>query len=87
MANRAGHEARRRAVIRIGEIDLGRMSDVTAIEAIAASALIGVERGHQRFETAHLDGAGDLELLADQPRQIDVEALRIAVRPGELNGG
>ena len=46
--------------------------------------LVRVERAHHGLEAAHLNGAGELELLADQPRQIDVEALRVAVRPGEI---
>ena len=45
-------------------------------------AAVVVERVQQRVEAAHLDGAGDLHLLADQPREIDIEAGRIAVGTG-----
>ena len=82
LASLARHEARRRAVIGIAEIDalahLRRLGD----RGDHRVALVLVERVDQRIEAAHLDGAGDLDLLADQPRQIDVEAGRRAVGAG-----
>ena len=79
-----GHETRRRAVIRIGEIDLGAHFRRRRDRGDCRIALVAVERRNERLEAAHLDGAGDLELLAHHARQIDVEALRVAVRAGEI---
>ena len=58
------------------------MSGVSAIEAITASPLLLFKRADQRIEAPHLHGAGDLDLLADQPRQIDIEAGGRAIRAG-----
>ena len=78
------HEAGRRAIIGIGEIDLGahlRRHRQRSDDGIAA---VGGERIDQRLEAAHLDGAGDLDLVAQRARQIDIEAGRIAVGAGEV---
>ena len=45
-----------------------------------------VERGDERVPTAALNGAGKLQLLANGPRQIDVEAGDRAVRQREIEG-
>ena len=81
------HETRRRAVIGIGEIDPGaqlRRYRHRRDNGVAAVTGDGVD---QRFEPAHLDGAGDLDLVAKRARQIDVEASGIAVGPGKVERG
>ena len=77
----AGHEARRRAIIRVAEISkfAGLRRDGNRGHHRIA-AVVG-ERRQQRVEPPHLHCAGDFQLLADHPRQIDVEAGRIAVGP------
>ena len=47
-------------------------------------AAVAGDRIEQRLEPPHLDGAGDLDLVAQQPRQIDIEAGGIAVGAGEV---
>ena len=49
-----------------------------------ASPRLVVMRVDQGLEAAHLDGAGDLDLVAQRARQIDIEAGRIAVGAGEV---
>ena len=78
------HEPRRRPVIGIGEIDAGaqlRRHRQRGDDGIAAVARDRIEQG---LEPPHLDGAGDLDLLAKLPRQIDIEAGGIAVGAGEV---
>ena len=78
------HEPRRRPVIRIAEIDAGaqlRRHRQRGDDGVAPVAGDGIE---QRLETPHLDRAGDLDLVADHPRQIDIEACRVAVGAGEI---
>ncbi len=78
------NEARRRAVVGIGEIHAlanGRRRRHRRDRRIAA---VRRQRIQQRLETAHLDRAGHLDLGAQQPRKIDVEAGGIAVRSGEI---
>ena len=76
------HEARRGAVIGIGEIGAAARVRRDRDRGHHRVAAVFVERRHQRVEPAHLHRAGDLQLLADHPREIDVEAGRIAVRAG-----
>ena len=77
----ARHEARRQPVIRIAEIQqLARLRRHRDRGDHRLAAIL-VERRHQRIEAAHLDGAGDLQLLADQPREIDIEAGRMPSGP------
>ena len=78
------HETRRRAVVGISEIDVGAHRPRRRDGCDGSIPLIAVERRNKRFEAAHLDCAGELELLAQHARQIDVEALRIPVRPGVI---
>jgi hypothetical protein len=47
-------------------------------------AAIAGDRIDQRLEPAHLHGAGNLDLVAQRARQIDIEAGRIAVGAGEV---
>ena len=67
------HEARRGAVIGIAEVDqpphVGRLGDRRDHRVTA----IVVQGADQRIEAALLHGAGNLDFVADQPRQIDVE--------------
>jgi hypothetical protein len=42
---------------------------------------LALSAGIKVSNRAHLDGAGQLELLAQHAREIDIEALRIAVGP------
>ena len=78
----ARHEPRRRAVIGIAEIETRAHVRRRRNRGDDGVAIVGVERADQRVEAAHLHRAGDLELLADHPRQIDIEAGRRAIRPG-----
>ena len=80
----ARHEAAGGAVVGIGEVDLGAHLGRDRDRGDDAVAAVLVERRQQGLEAAHLDGAGELELLAHHAGEIDVEALRIAVRPGEI---
>jgi len=74
------HEARHRPVIGIAEVGalarVGRDRD----GGDRGVAPVVVERVEQRIEAPHLHRAGDVQLLADRPREVDVEARRIAVR-------
>ena len=58
------------------------MSGVSASRGDHGVAVIVVQRRDQRIEAPHLHRAGDFDLLADQARQIDIEAGRRAVGPG-----
>ena len=78
----ARHETRRRAVIGIGEIGAAAGFRGRRDRGDHRVAPIVVERVEQRIEAARLDGASSLDLVAQQPRQIDVEAGRIAVGAG-----
>src|SRR5262249_45091351 len=75
-----GHETRRRAVIGIGEIDPVAYVHGCRDRRDRGIALVAVERRNERLKAAHLNGAGELELLAQHAREIDVEALRVTVR-------
>ena len=80
------HESRRRPIIRIGEVHplaQFRRHRQRGDDGVAA---VAGERVHQRLEAPHLDRAGDLDLLAQGARQIDIEAGRIAVGAGEVEG-
>ncbi len=77
----ARHKTRRRAVIGIAEIGArARLRRGGDRGDHRVAAIVG-ERIEQRVERPRLDGARDLDLVADQARQIDVESDRIAVRP------
>jgi hypothetical protein len=77
----AHHEAGGRAIIRIGEVDAqARLGGDRERRDDRVGAVLA-ERLQQRVEAAQLDRALQLQLLADQPRQLDIEARRIAVRP------
>ena len=74
-------EARRRTVVRIAEVDpLARLRRHRKRRDHRIGAIFG-QRLQQGIEAAQLDRALELQLLADQPRELDVEARRIAVRP------
>ena len=78
----APRSAAGRAVIRIAEIgELAGLRRDGDRGHHGVAAVVG-ERRQQRIEPPHLDGAGDFQLLADHPREIDVEAGRIAVGTG-----
>jgi hypothetical protein len=77
-----GDEPRRHAIIGIGEVHhLARIGGHRDRGDHRLPAIL-VQRRHQRIEAAHLNRAGDFELLADQSRQIDVEAGRMPVGAG-----
>jgi hypothetical protein len=50
-------------------------------DGIAPVAGNGIQ---QRLEPAHLDGAADLDLVAELPGQIDIEPGGIAIGAGEV---
>ena len=74
------HETRRRAVIGIGEIGAAAGVRGRRDRGDHGVAAIVVERIKQRIERPRLDGAADLDLLANEPCEIDIETGRIAVR-------
>ena len=75
-------EARRHAVIGIGEVDARAQLRAHRHRGDDGVAPVRGERIDQRLEAAHLHGAGDLDLLAQRAGEIDVEAGRIAVGAG-----
>src|SRR5215470_8311704 len=78
----ASDEARRRAIIRIGKIGAtarGRRDRNRSDDCVAA---IVVERIEQQFKSPRLDGAGDLDLVAELAGKVDVEPDRIAIGAG-----
>ncbi|MGY3295100.1 hypothetical protein ACVWWP_008167 [Bradyrhizobium sp. LM3.6] len=79
-------EARRHAVIGIGEVDAGAELRAHRHRGNDGIAPVGSERVHQRLEAAHLHRAGDLDLLTQRAGEIDVEAGRIAVGAGVVEG-
>ncbi len=78
------HEPRRRPVIRIGEIDAGAQLRRHRQRGDDGVAAVAGDRIEQRLEPPHLHRAGNLDLLAEQPGQIDIEAGGIAVGAGEV---
>ncbi len=73
------HEARGRPVVGIREIDAPARLRRYGERGDHRLGAVLAQRLQQRVEAAHLDRAGDLELLADEPRKLDVEAGRTAV--------
>ena len=63
-----------------------RLSAVIAMPAMAASAVLALQRVGEIVERPRLDGAADGELGADRPRQVDVEAGEVAVRVEKIEG-
>ena len=82
MAVAASHKTGGRAQIRIGKVDARRICGVTAIEAIAASPRLSASESSSMSKRRICIGASGFQLLADQARQIDIEALRMAVSAG-----
>ena len=78
----ARHETCRRAVIGIGEVGALARLDGRRDRGDHGIAAVVLERIEQEVEAPRLDRAGGLDLVAQQPRQIDVEAGGVAVRPG-----
>ena len=79
-------EAAGRPVIGRGEIDLRSAAGVGGDGRDRGVRGAGFDRAENRVEPARLDRAGDLQLLADGAREIDVEAGQRAVGPGEGEG-
>ncbi len=78
------HEAGGRAVVGVGEIELRPHLRGRRDRSDRRVALVAVERGDERLEPTHLHGALELELVAHHAREVDVEALWIAVGSGEV---
>ena len=78
----ARHEARRRAVVGIAEIGAPPRLRGGSDRGDHRVAAILVECIEQRVERPRLDGAADLDLVADAAGEIDIEAGRVAVLPG-----
>ena len=78
----AGDEAGRGTVVGIGEVDAAPHVARHRQRSDDGIAAVFRQRVDQGIEPAHLHGAVDLQLLADESRQIDVETGRIAVAAG-----
>ena len=80
------HKSRGRTVIRIAEIHALAQRRGRRQRGNHGITVVVAERGNQGIEAAHLNGAIDLEVLANHARDIDVKAGRIAVGAGKIKG-
>src|SRR4029078_531515 len=78
----ARNEPGRCAVIWIAEIDTCSHVRSGCNRCNDGIAVVAVERTDQCIEPAHLDRAGDLEFLANHPREIHVEPHSCSALPG-----
>ena len=77
-------EPRRRLVIGLGEIDARARRGAGGDRGDHRVAFAGFQRIDQRVPAARLDGAADVQLLADRARDFDVEADQRTVGEGEI---
>jgi hypothetical protein len=79
-------ETRRRAVVWIAEVEARAHFRRLGNRSYDGIPVIRIERVYQRIEPPLLHRASNLELFADQSRQIDVETNGCAVRAGVVEG-